>query len=501
MNFKKKIALVSIGVSRKDYPKFSRFQTLAAPGIYYINAALIQNGYDVTVIDQPTEEFSDNDVLQKIKALNPEIVLFNQFFNTRKKIRNIIKNLNNKYIFGVGGHDATFNSLIDINNYKDFDFIWQGEAEEDIVSFISTIDKKEEIPKISGSINKRVSNLDTLPILKHNDYSGETGFIVTSRGCFKKGCDFCTTPAFYPTAWKGRSIDNVKSELINLKNNKKKFIFITDDNFLGFTESHLDRGAEILKLCKELNLKMMILTTSDQILNADKKGYLSAWKGVVFRACIGVENNSETALKKIGKCLKMEGYSEKSFLAIHKLVKNSISPVMGFINFNPQSTFNELEESGKFLYETEMEAAKFINLRQDLNLFDGTKLLERLLSNENVNIYIKDNKYKYSYIDNKVENFYLDLKSLKNITDDTDSFLFNIEELICIYELFDTSIGQEYLKLRTETNKDNYNYYIDTLKHYRDNIEHPDKEKFIKKALKRLEQYKLLFDKISNMIN
>jgi len=302
-NPKKKVALVSAGVSRDGHPHFA-FTPMTAVGLHYLKDILEKEDYCVDLVNQSNEGLSDDEVVEKIDGINPDYVLFNQFFSTRGKIRKINSKLKGDYIVGVGGHDATFHS-VDTDNlgrdYEGFDFIWRGEVENDFANYLKSVDTKKDSPEVVGELESRVGKdvsspigaLDSLPILKHNDYSGEIGFIVTSRGCLCNGCDFCTTPAFYKSGWKARSSAHVREELENLVSEGKKYVFISDDNFLGFSNKDLDRGNEIMNHCKDLGLKVMIMTTKEQILNAKKKKYLENWDGTCFRVFMGLENGDE----------------------------------------------------------------------------------------------------------------------------------------------------------------------------------------------------------------
>ena len=493
----KDIVLVSAGVSQKEYPRFSRFQTLAAPGIYYLKAVLSKEGHKVRVIDQPTDNLSDEQVIARINGFNPRYVLFNQFFSTRGRIRKIIANLGGNYLIGAGGHDATFNSIETGNlsqDYAGFDFIWRGEAEEGLADFLESLTEKQDQPLTGGSLVNRVNDLDTLPILTHDDYSGDTGFLVTSRGCFSKGCDFCTTPPFYKDGWRSRGVSHVSKELENLAKNGKKYVMITDDNFLGFQDEDFERAAGILQRSKDLGLKLMFLTMSNRLLKAEENRYLDGLEGTIFRVFLGVENGDPSALKKLGKCCKYEIHAGQSKKAIHLLYTRGIAPLMGYINFNPDTTFEELEISGDFLYQT-MEAAKFVNLSQELRVFEGTRILEKF-KREGRKFDVVNGVYRYPFADSKVGDFLEYLKPMKDTTDEVDHAVFNIEELVSVNQLQNTPLGKQYWDLRKRTNEINYQFYIDSLNSFKNSTERPDKDKFLGQLRKLIEEYTGLHSRI-----
>ena len=56
MNDKKKITLVSLGVSRKEYPFLAGFKYVSTAGMHYINTLLIKNNFKTSMINQVIDE-------------------------------------------------------------------------------------------------------------------------------------------------------------------------------------------------------------------------------------------------------------------------------------------------------------------------------------------------------------------------------------------------------------------------------------------------------------
>jgi len=503
----RRIALVSAGISRKEYPQFARFMPMTAVGLHYIKANLEDQGYDIKIINQTNDGLSDLETANEIDNYNPGFVLFNQFFSTRERIRDkIIPNIKGKYVFGVGGHDATFNSKElskeeIANEYSQFDFIWQGEAEKDLGEFLNSFEK-ENAPVITGDIENRVRDLDQLKILKHDDYSGDIGFLSTSRGCLPKNaaCDFCTTGGFYPDGWKARSLEHVKPELENLVKSGKRYIFVTDDNFLGFSQKDLDRGDAIIEYASDLKLKLMIMTTKEQILKANEKRYLEKWKGTVFRTFLGIENGSRSSAIKLGKCSARhnEEYTSKCEEAISALYDNGISLFSGYINFNPATTISELEESVSFLRDNGREAANFTNLSQGLRFYEGTSICKRF-SKQAKNYKMKKGECFYEFENPKVQDIYEHLSELKNerngLMDIIDNLNYEITDLVYINQIQDTTLGKEYFELAEKRNKLNSEYFLRICSGVSG-----DKERFLEESEKLLGQYQDTYDNIRSLM-
>jgi len=508
-----KIALISAGVSRKEYPQFERFMPMTAVGLHYIKSGLEGQGCDVKIVNQTNDGLSDLEVASKVDEYNPDFVLFNQFFSTRKRIReNIIPNLHGDYNIGVGGHDATFHSQElapkDLaKEYSQFDFIWQGEAEKGLGDFLGDFQRGQN-PQIVESLENRVSDLDSLPILKHDDYSGDVGFLSTSRGCLPKNsaCHFCTTGNFYSDGWKARSVDHVVPELENLVRNGKRYVFVTDDNFLGFSQKDLERGHQIIDSASDLGLKLMVMTTKEQILRAEKQKYLADWKGTVFRAFLGIENGSRDSAIKLGKCsAKHDGnYSTHAKEAISALYDNGIALFGGYINFNPATTISELEQSALFLRENGREAANFTNLSQGLRFYDGTRICDTYPEQAR-NHELKDGEFFYKFEDSKVQDVYEHLAKLKRAEDSlmgkVDSLNYETLDLVYLNQIQDTELGQEYFRVAYKRNQLNSKYFLEVCEKSREGQEvDAGQKRFIEESEISLGEYKSVYNAIRRSV-
>jgi len=484
----KKITIVSLGTSRKENPYQPSYLYTSPAGLHYINVILRKQGFETTIVNQVTDNLTLEEIPGLILKANPDIVLFNQFHTTREKIKTVIQALPKTYIFGIGGHDATFHALGLIDSfsnpvntafhghpivlnpespdlgryYKNTDFIWLGEAENGIADFLKSI-RKQKSPLLAYNLHNRTRDLDSLPVLDHDDYRGETAVVITSRGCFKKGCDFCTTPQFYPDGWIGRSVDHVSAELANIKNQGKKHVCFFDDNFFGMDDASLARGRQILETCKAIGLKCMIMTSVRQVIRADELGNFNDMAGTVTCAFIGVENPARTSLKKLGKKTSYDENKAMSVRAIDALMHNEIMPYLGYLNFQPETTMEELRESARFLHETNMEGAYFHYLFNRLELLEGTPLCSNYKSSDRIKIEPETGKINYAFVDKKVAYYYAILNLISNNARQLDYYIYEAGQLIFANKLLKTPIGDEYLTLKRSINEFNYGIFMDTL--------------------------------------
>jgi hypothetical protein len=462
----KKVVLVSAGVSRGEYPQFTRFMPLTPPGLHYIVAALKSANFEVELVNQTNDGLADIDVVAAVRNLKPDILLFNQFYSTRERVRRIVSSIPDKPIIGVGGHDATFHCVDSPTEYSVFDFVWKGEADEGLAEFLQSF-KGNGQTIIVNNIESRVQDLDSLPILLHDDYLGDVGFLVTSRGCYPRGCEFCTTPKFYPDGRKTRSVEHVTPELENLVSAGKKYIFITDDNFLGFSSEDLERSEAIIARCKNLDLKIMFFSIKEQIITASQQGLLEKWRGTVYRVHTGIENADACAARDLGKVGVDKSYISKGATAIAALYRHGIAVFLGYVNFNPNSTLEQLSNSATFLHTHHNEAADFTHLRQGLRFYPGALQPSHFGLD---GIYVCNGEFFYEFNDPRVKQLYESLweiqdKSLSNLI----NLLYGTTDLIYINQLQDKDVGVRYWQIKAEISTLNYEFFMYCLNQCQEN--------------------------------
>ncbi|MBP7737513.1 MAG: hypothetical protein KA369_16140 [Spirochaetes bacterium] len=449
---KRRIAIVYLGNTRSESPFRPQFEFIQPSGLHYIHSCVSRDRHPSMIINQVGDNLSNEEVISRINEFEPDIVLFNQFFTTREKIKSITKQLPHRYIVGIGNHDATFHSLsLDKARFYDYyshiDFAWQGEAENGFREFILTISKRNQPVRINN-LHNRITHMDSLPILPHNDYSDEIGFIVTSRGCMINGCEFCTTPQFYQDGWKARSISHVHEELSNLKKSNKKFVMICDDNFFGFSNTDLERGSEIISLCKGLGLQVSLMTTVQQILNAESRGFLSDYTGTLVHVYLGVENGDSGSLIKLGKKCNPEQYPTMAARAIDILMNRNIYPYLGYISFNPETTLSELHSSVQFLYST-IQGSIYYYLSKRLEIYEGTRLFKKYEG-------IIDKGCFFS--DESVAIAHGLFQYIKPFAEKADYLDFELATILSMNQQKDRSLMIEYTAIKKKINRLNYEY-------------------------------------------
>jgi len=396
-------------------------------GLAYLAAVLRKNGYNVEIIDGWIGGLTDEEVLNKIiNSKDTDIVGISCYMSNNDKsieLAKRIRKINPNIKLMCGGFGPSFNPQKFVKD-DIFDIAMIGEGEESIVEvcdYFTGIGSKQ-IEEIKGIVYEKdgeiirtpkrelIKDLDDLPFpardtMKMARDRKSTVNILTARGC-KGNCLFCSVNAFNKLSignkWRGRSVDSIVNELEQLQNMGVKYIKVIDDSFLEM-ERDEKWAKELRDKIRERGIEVSLRGSlkADQV--EDKKiGYLKE-AGFHSFAC-GIENGSNTALKRMNKSASLEDNKR----ALDILEKNGIYVQAGFILFDDDTTFEELKENYEFLREYDWIITK--GIFSEMFAADGTLYTEKLKKEDKI---IKSDVYdnnKYDISDPKVKLVYNALK-------------------------------------------------------------------------------------------
>jgi len=337
-------------------------------GIGYIASLLLENGFNVKIIDFRSGR---EEILYQIQEYNPIIVGFSIIFQYHiYEFRELINFLRQNGInchFTAGGHYPSLRSEELFNIIPSLDSIVLFEGEHTFLELTNKIYNKQNWHKIKGITYKTQNTLYTNPLrpleknidifpppvrqpLREYALGKRYATILASRGCLYN-CSFCSIRAFYSKPEgplkRIRQPDVVVREMELLHKQRDGSIFMfQDDDFPSMSKKEKNWVKDFCNLLikKGLNKKIMwkINCRTDEIDSEQLKLMKSAGLFLVY---LGIEDGTEKGLNLMNKHIE----PEVNIKAVNILKKLDIEYDFGFMLFNPESTFSSVRENLTFL--------------------------------------------------------------------------------------------------------------------------------------------------------
>jgi radical SAM superfamily enzyme YgiQ (UPF0313 family) len=170
--------------------------------------------------------------------------------------------------------------------------------------------------------------------------------MISSRGC-PFHCNFCSIIAFYGDAggkpWRGRSVDNVVAEMVELadRDGASHFEF-QDDNFFVRADRALAIVEQYARTGRDFSFAF--LTRADQVVKGER--YFPALRQAGLRyVSVGIESGSEASLERMVKQTGVE-INRRALQILHD---NDVAAQVEFIMFEPGSTLDDLRDNLRFI--------------------------------------------------------------------------------------------------------------------------------------------------------
>lgn len=314
---------------------------LAEPlGILYIASVLKKANYDVNILDSTCEGYfntlikgdyityglSDEEVVERIKEYDPDVVGVSSMFSAHQKNANhhcdLVKSVNEDIIVVLGGIHPSLFPMESVMN-KSVDFVIIGEGEFRLLQLLYLLNMGKTDFNFDGVAYKknnkvtinpatsRIEDLDSIPFPARELIDFEKYIeicvpyapfprkervcqIMTSRGC-PFNCIFCSTVKYWGRKFRMRSVDNIIKEVdLMVKKYGIEEIQFPDDNMTVDKE----RAIELFKRLKEYNLSwctphgLMVKTLDEEMIG------LMAESGA-YQLTFAIESGSERVLKEI----------------------------------------------------------------------------------------------------------------------------------------------------------------------------------------------------------
>ena len=387
-------------------------------GIGYIAAVLLENGYEVQIVDTFAEGFEnpvgiDKDdnflryglpldaVAARIRDFDPHIVGVSSIFSNQAdnvhQLLAVAKRVNPRIVTAIGGAHARYFPKACLAD-RNLDWVFLGESELTFLNFLGVMNGEREPETLHGVayrdrgdnivvnetldlIGSRAKNeagdwseLDNIPFpawrlydmelyFKYKAYQSpytvgsRVGQIYTSRGCSAK-CTFCTTTNFWGNRLRRRSPESVVDEIVRLKQDYDIDEFhIQDDNVTNDM-----RHAKSL-FTKLIDVGLPWATPQGTALWRMDEELLDLMKAsgayqITFAIESGVQRVLTDLIRKpldLAKTRRLIRYAGDIGLHVHGFFIIGMPPMFG----KPGETLDEMWESFRFARDAGFHSASF----------------------------------------------------------------------------------------------------------------------------------------------
>ena len=199
--------------------------------------------------------------------------------------------------------------------------------------------------------------------------------IISSRGC-PFHCNFCSIITFYGDvggkSWRGRSVENVVAEMIELADRYGASHFeFQDDNFFVRSERALAIVETFARTGRDFSFAF--LTRADQIVKGER--YFAALRQAGLRyVSVGIESGSEASLERMVKQTSVD-INRRALQILHD---NDVAAQVEFIMFEPGSTLLDLQANLRFIEEQGLFGYFPPLIFSNLLLLTGTPIREQI---------------------------------------------------------------------------------------------------------------------------
>ena len=392
-------------------------------GIGYIKEVLCKNGYDARI--QIAQYDNDYDFRQTISEM-PMIIGFNMYSDTYNQVFHLAaqaKMVYPKAYVIIGGPQVNGYEVEILNDHPEVDFIISYEGEYTFLALADRLRENKSVENCEGltfrSVNgqivknkprKAIENLDALPFPSreiHEKYRQQYLYISGSRGC-NGGCIFCGETMARKNApnVRLRSAKSIVDEIEFLykKYNMTSFR-MTDSTFEDPGERGFKRANEIFDeiISRRLDIGLHLFSRADLVVSEPDAYFNKAYEAGVECFYIGIESGDSGDLH----LYKKKSNTDINMQAINKIRAANIHLGMGFICFNPFSTYESLRNNNNFMHESGL-GHNFYLLQTRLEVLPQAPIRKKLIEQ---GLMIGDagyctHFYDYHFSDPLVEKFY-----------------------------------------------------------------------------------------------
>lgn len=389
---------------------------------YQVNIYVLKYANTLSIKDYLGEEpflvgfsvYSDNvnqtlEIAHKLKVIYPNVHITLGGPQVNNYEENILQE--NPFIDTIISHEGelTFEELANTLNGKESLSVCKG------------ITYRDKYNIIKNEMRKPIKDLDSLPLPNRDIYETvrqKYMYIVGSRGCLG-GCSFCgetsTKACMEPPYVRLRSAASIVDEMEYLVRKYKINSFrLTDATFEDPGADGFKRANEIFDniISRKLEVSLHLFTRANLVINETEEYFKKAKEAGVECFYIGIEAGNDKDLNFYHKKSKAATNS----LAIQKVRNSGIHVGIGYICFNPFSTYETLIQNADFLHSTHLGHVFYL-LQTRLEVLPQAFVRKKLIE-ENLIFQpsYRTHFYDYQFKDPKIGKLYRVIKKAYTVS-------------------------------------------------------------------------------------
>jgi anaerobic magnesium-protoporphyrin IX monomethyl ester cyclase len=361
-------------ISPPSYNIVRRVIGIAAPplNLAYL-ASMVRANHEVHIIDSVVENYSMQDVIQRVRHTNPDLIGITGTTTMMPDIyelAKLCKGYNKDMQIVVGGHHVTFLPEWTLQECPDLNYIIRGEGEQTFAELADALETTGELSGIKGLTYRHkntiksnptrefINDVDSLPLpsydlLPMDKYRVKDigfGTIFTSRGCPFK-CVFCSSSMQLGHHWRGHSVERIMKELTILNETYGKHeIEFLDDTFTFSQKRILELEERIRQ--EKLDISWVASSRVDTFSNDIAQAMKRSGAHTVY---FGIESGSEKILNFIGKGITLD----RALQAIATAKKVGLETLGSFVLGFPDENRDDVKKTVHFSKKIGVDFAQF----------------------------------------------------------------------------------------------------------------------------------------------
>lgn len=374
------------------------------PGIGYIAAYLRKSGITVELdVARPAAINYD-----MIRQYSPELIGISMYNTSKEAVFEAGKEIKKRFPkvkICVGGYCPSFLREEILLTCPSIDFVIFGEGEQTMLELVQALENGTDLSSVQGLIYRRKNmvkinqertlfpQIKDLPwpardLTKRKLYN--ISLILSARGC-TSNCSFCLTKQHWKK-WRGRDPVDVVNEIEFIHKSYGIYVFYFIDCSFENPGINYKRTKEITqKLIKrKLPIFYYAFMRSDFFRGVSPDLMQQLKESGMIGAVLGIESANQRDLSLYGKTASVED----NHTAACMLDKYGIHMDVGFIMFNPFSTFEGLFENISFLEKYQL-ACNVDYWGSLYAMYKGCSLNQKII--ESNLVYDKENLYGYHF--------------------------------------------------------------------------------------------------------